>query len=152
MYDSRAATGAIEKYSNIGSHRYGKLLNWPDPVWPIWHYGIGLSDTHIFDTGAGWMAFEKVDAKFVIGVDHLHQPSQKVISRLKLALQKFEAWNYHLIGWNCEHLARLVATGEARCYGISPLSPLCGDGINYEANRIFKELSDQYSETRIEGM
>jgi hypothetical protein len=152
MYDSKAAIRDIESYSNPFSPRYGRLLNWPDAVWPIWHYGIGLSDTHIFDTGAVWRAFEKVDAKFVIGVDHLHQPDKKVIARLKLAVQVFESWKYHFIGWNCEHLARLSATGEARCYAIGPIFGLypVGDGINHDANRIFKESSDQSTETRWE--
>ncbi|MGB7440079.1 MAG: hypothetical protein WA919_03350 [Coleofasciculaceae cyanobacterium] len=32
---------------------YGCLLNWQNPPDPFWHYGIGLSDTQIFDTGRG---------------------------------------------------------------------------------------------------
>jgi acyl carrier protein len=151
MYDSKTAIEDIERCSNFDSPRYGRLLNWPDKT-GIWHYGIGLSDTYVFDTGAVWRAFEKFDAKFVIGVDNLHQPSEKVISRLKLAVQVFESWRYDFIGWNCEHLARLAATGEARCYAIGPILgvEVLGPGINHDANRIFKELSDQSTETRWE--
>jgi hypothetical protein len=32
---------------------YGRLFNWQNPPDPFWHYGIGLSDTHIFDPGQG---------------------------------------------------------------------------------------------------
>ena len=43
------ALNAINNSVNVKSKRYGKLLNWQGG--PIWHYGIGLSDDKIFDTG-----------------------------------------------------------------------------------------------------
>jgi len=42
------------------------------------------------------------------------------------------------LGWNCEHLARLAATGEAKCYPIGVFAFL-GDGINHDANRILRD-------------
>ena len=44
----------IDRMVNSSSERYGRLLNWQNPPDPFWHYGIGLSDTHIFDTGQGY--------------------------------------------------------------------------------------------------
>ena len=141
MHNTTSAINDIEKYADPTSSRYGKLLNWPDPVWPIWHYGIGLSDTYIFDTGKGWQAFQRVDAKEVIGVDHLHLASADVIDRLKKAVECFKSWSYHLLGWNCEHMSRLVATQEARCYAIGPVLGLrlAGDGVNHDADKLFAE-------------
>ncbi|TBR58001.1 hypothetical protein BLD44_017710 [Mastigocladus laminosus UU774] len=43
----------IDRLTNPSSQRYGRLLNWQNPPDPFWHYGIGLSDMHIFDTGRG---------------------------------------------------------------------------------------------------
>ena len=43
----------IDELTDPSSNRYGKLLNWQNPPDPFWHYGIGLSGIHIFDTGRG---------------------------------------------------------------------------------------------------
>ena len=143
MYDEIHALSEIESYADNRSWRYGQLLNWPDPIWPIWHYGIGLSDSHIFDTGGCWRAFEKGDARRVIGVDHLLFPPQTIVNRLRIAVTCFKSWDYHLIGWNCEHLARLVATGNAISYEVRS-KLICGDGINYDANHLLsKSLEDR---------
>ncbi|WP_199336753.1 hypothetical protein [Oscillatoria sp. FACHB-1407] len=52
---------AIDRLTDPSSRRYGRLLNWQNPLDPFWHYGIGLSDTHIFDTGRGLRPFEKYE-------------------------------------------------------------------------------------------
>lgn len=106
----------IEYYADSDSPRYGRLLNWQNSYDPFWHYGIGLSDTHIFDTGQGLQPFERQDARFVIGVDHIAFEPSQAIARLKHALHVFGHWEYNLFGWNCEHLGRLIATDEPRCY------------------------------------
>ncbi|MBD2462264.1 hypothetical protein H6G89_14545 [Oscillatoria sp. FACHB-1407] len=107
---------AVDRFADSSSRRYGSLLNWQNPLDPFWHYGIGLSDTHIFDTGRGLRPFSKLDAKFVINVDHIVFEPKQTIERLKHALYVFKDWEYTLTGWNCEHLARLVATDRPRCY------------------------------------
>jgi hypothetical protein len=53
----------IDRLANPLSKRYGQLLNWQNLPDPFWHYGIGLSDTHIFDTGRGLRQFKKNEAK-----------------------------------------------------------------------------------------
>lgn len=106
----------IDLHIRPEDQRYGQLLNWQNSPDPFWHYGIGLSDHHIFDTGRGWLPFEKADANLVLGVEHLLFQPSVVIQRLKHSLHCFARWEYNLTGWNCEHLARLVATDQARCY------------------------------------
>ncbi len=131
----------IDLLVNPSSSRYGKLLNWQNLFDPFWHYGIGLSDTHIFDTGQGLGAFERSAAKFVVGVDQLAFPPDQTIKRLKHALCAFADWNYTLPGWNCEHLARLIATDQPRCYQSSPLWWLCDmtpEGDHKTAQQVFQ--------------
>ena len=107
------------------SKRFGQLLNWQNPPDPFWHYGIGLSETHIFDTGQGLCPFERSDAKFVMGIEDISFEPHKTIDRLKHALNVFADWQYNFMGWNCEHLGRLIATDQPRCYQGSPLWWLC---------------------------
>jgi hypothetical protein len=59
----------INRLANPLSERYGRLLNWQNPSDPFWHYGIGLSDVHIFDTGRGLRPFERSEAKYVVGIE-----------------------------------------------------------------------------------
>lgn len=131
---------AIDYLVNPSSSRHGKLLNWQNPFDPFWHYGIGLSDTHIFDTGKGLCPFERGDAKFVNGIEHLAFLPDQTIKRLKHALSIFSNWEYTLPGWNCEHLGRLIATGQPRCYQSSPIWWLCNmtpEGDHKTAKQIF---------------
>jgi hypothetical protein len=132
---------AIDHLVDPSSNRYGKLLNWQNPLDPFWHYGIGLSDTHIFDTGQGLCPFERGEARFVVGVDHLAFPPDQTIRRLKHALSVFAGWEYTLTGWNCEHLGRLIATDQPRCYQSVPIWWLCdmtSEGDHKTAQQIFR--------------
>lgn len=105
----------IIDHLNWSSCRCGRLLNWQRHSDPFWHYGIGLSDTIIFDTG-GLQPFERVNAKFVELSESEFISPKKVIRRLCHAVDYFSSWHYNLLGWNCEHFGRLVATGKPRCY------------------------------------
>lgn len=124
------------------SPRYGRLLNWQNPPGPFWHYGIGLSDLEIFDTGQGLRAFQREEAKLVIlsGDEAIAPPI--VIRRLSTAAEFFDSWKYNFLGWNCEHLARLVATGKARCYQSQSIWWACdltSKGDHRSAARLFEE-------------
>ena len=124
------------------SDRYGRLLNWQNPPDPFWHYGIGLSDTHIFDTGQGLRPFERKEAKLVIGIDDIAFEPAQVIDRVKQSLHVFSDWEYNFVGWNCEHLGRLVATDRPRCYQSSFLWWMCNmspDGDHKTAQQIFRD-------------
>lgn len=117
------------------------LLNWRNPPDPFWHYGIGLSDSEIFDTGQGLSVFKREEAKLVIGIKDIAFSPDQVIRRLKHALIVFKDWEYNYLGWNCEHLARLVSTGRPRCYqskGIWMLCNMTPDGDHKSAREVFE--------------
>jgi hypothetical protein len=131
----------IDRLTNLSSQRYGRLLNWQNPPDPFWHYGIGLSDMHIFDTGRGLCPFEKSEAKLVLGIDHIAFEPKQTVERLKHALHVFADWEYTFTGWNCEHLGRLIATDQPRCYQSSPvwwLFDMTPEGDHKTAHQIFQ--------------
>lgn len=130
----------IDALADPSSHRYGQLLQWQNVLNPVWHYGIGLSDTHIFDTGGLLRPFESRNGTRVLGIDPLAFSPEHTIERAKQALTVFAAWNYNLLGWNCEHLGRLIATDQPRCYQSRPVWWLCNltpAGDHKTAHRIF---------------
>ncbi|WP_204141296.1 hypothetical protein [Halomicronema sp. CCY15110] len=139
-----AKVNAILQSLDSTSQFYGKLLNWQGAD-SFWHYGIGLSDTHIFDTGRGWQPFERhyVDAKFVLGIDDITYPPDKTIKRLIHALRCFKNWEYGLLGWNCEHLGRLAATNQPMSYEVKrqpwPIPQLNHDGWHPTAERDLRD-------------
>ncbi|EDX75489.1 hypothetical protein MC7420_1407 [Coleofasciculus chthonoplastes PCC 7420] len=131
----------IDCLADPSSQRYGYLLNWQNPFDPFWHYGIGLSDTHIFDTGRGLCPFERKEAKFVIGIDPIAFEPKQTIERLKYALCVFGSWEYTVPGWNCEHLGRLIATDQPRCYQSQFIWWLCDmtpEGEHKTAHQVFR--------------
>lgn len=134
----------IDRHSDSTSQRYGQLLNWQDLPNPFWHYGIGLSDLYIFDP-VKRCAFQKKHAKFVLGIDSIAFPPTKTIERLK-HVGVFADWNYNVAGWNCEHLSRLIATGQPRCYQSKPMWRLCNltpEGDHKTARLVFEKYLDQ---------
>jgi len=116
----------LEVDTDLSSPFFGRLLNWSHG-WSelsIWHYGIGLSSDTIFDTGRGLCVFKPdFEPKFVIGVEEVHFSPTKTVQRLLHALDVFKDWQYGLLGWNCEHLARLVATGDPVSYEVLKSPP-----------------------------
>jgi uncharacterized protein YjbI with pentapeptide repeats len=135
----------IDKLSDHNSQRYGRLLNWQNSPDPFWHYGIGLSNTHIFDTGAGLCPFERHDAKAVMGIEHIAFTPDQTIERLKQALCVFENWDYSFLGWNCEHFGRLIATDEPKCYQSSILWWLSGQTPNGQHKTAHSILRDHFN-------
>lgn len=117
--------GLIDYLVVPSSNRYGRLLNWQNPSDPFWHYGIGLSDIYIFDTGRGLCPFKGKEAKYVVGIEHIAFQPEQTIERLKHALRVFSDWEYTLPGWNCEHLGRLISTDRPRCYQSKHIWWLC---------------------------
>jgi hypothetical protein len=133
---------AVECLVEPSSKRYGRLLNWQNSPDPFWHYGVGLSDTHIFDTGQGLRPFERKEAKLVVGINDIAFEPKQTIERLKQALHVFSGWEYTFAGWNCEHLGRLIATDQPRCYQSSFLWWLCDmspEGDHKTAQQIFQD-------------
>lgn len=103
---------SIERHIDRNSKYYGNLLKWEDSRNNNWHYGIGLSDTHIFDTGKSLKVLKRynVDAMYVYGIDPFNP--DETIERLKYALRCFASKPFDPITWNAEHLALLVVTNR----------------------------------------
>jgi len=120
----------IKNCCNRQSDYYGKLVNWHSDG--VWHYGIGLSDDYIFDLGGNLDVFEKGDRKISFVKEVRHFSPDQTIQRLAHALSCFKDWHYGLLGWNCEHYSRLVATNVAICYQVkkSPLAFLNHGGYH----------------------
>jgi hypothetical protein len=123
---------ALKDFLNPKSKRYGSLLNWQNPSDPFWHYGIGLSDRYIFDTGKGLQLFEKKDAKVVEGIEGIVFSPQQTIERLIHACTVFEDWTYSGLGWNCE-------PKSYQCQWTWWLSDLMPNGEHKTARQVFRE-------------
>jgi acyl carrier protein len=138
----------VDRLVDPSSKRYGRLLNWQNSPDPFWHYGVGLSDTHIFDTGQGLCPFERTDANFVVGIEDIAFSPEQTIERLKQALYVFSGWEYNFTGWNCEHLGRLISTDQPRCYQSGFLWWLCNmspEGDHKTARQIFQDHLNKIS-------
>lgn len=101
------------------------------------HYGLGLSDRYFFNTGPqDWRVIE-MSAKRPWRVTGIPGYSpDKIMGRLRVALEIFADWPYDLGRWNCEHFGRLLVTGDPVCYQISYipiLSSWLGGGRNLKA-------------------
>lgn len=138
----KTTIAAIDALAEPSSHRYGQLLQWQNFLNPVWHYGIGLSDTHILDTGGILRPVESRNGTRVLGIDHLAFAPEQTIERAKQALYVFAGWDYNLLGWNCEHLGRLIATDQPRCYQSRPVWFLCNltpNGDHKTAQRLLRD-------------
>jgi hypothetical protein len=134
----------IEGKANPNSKVYGKLLEWQEGS--IDHYAIGLSDDYMFSPGGIFSVIQT--SKYTLKLTPTKAlPPHLVIQRLIYALDCFKTWNYGLLGWNCEHYARLVATNEALSYQVkfSPLAFLNNGGYHPEAVNIFQKYLQQRS-------
>jgi hypothetical protein len=132
----------IERLVDPSSSGYGRLLNWQNPPDLFWHYGIGLSNTHIFDTGRALCPVERKEAKFVTGIEEIAFEPKPTIERLKQALHVFATWKYNNTGWNSEHLARLIVTDQPRCYQSISIWMLCDlspEGDHKTAHKVFRD-------------
>ncbi len=117
--------------ANNRSHpHYGRLLQQRDLHNPnILHYSVQLNDRE----SIGWEPIQagkgKATGKLAIWeIDwHRFQPDRSphwhgewIEKALHLSVREFhENWQYDLYRFNCEHWARLVSTGDCRCYQIA---------------------------------
>ena len=132
----------IETKANSGSKLYGKLLEWQEGC--ANHYAIGLSDDYMFSPG-GIFAVIRTSKYQLKMTPTKALESNLVIKRLIYALDCFKTWDYGLLGWNCEHYSRLVATNEALSYQVkfSPLAFLNHGGYNPDAVNLFQKYLKQ---------
>ncbi|MEB3310078.1 MAG: hypothetical protein VKJ02_07565 [Snowella sp.] len=133
-------------YENIdrNSQFYGRLVNWYEGI--AWHYGIALKDNLIFDTG-GFSIFERNSNEFFQVPDCQIYTPDETIERLCYSLVCFREWNYGLLGWNCEHLARLIASDMPISYEVKkcpfPIPQMNHDGWHPSAKDIFQKFIDE---------
>lgn len=137
----------LEVYRSIDtkSKYYGQLVNWYKMG--VWHYGIGINDDFIFDT-ASYTLFNRMglDVRLVPNVQKFS--AAETIERLYAAMMCFRDWDYGLLGWNCEHFARLVATDEAISYEVKkapfPIPQLNHDGWHPQASKLLNDYRESY--------
>ena len=105
------------------------------------HYHITISDTHAFNFGANGFAVFPIpsEAKTASHVSLLDR--KQVLDRCLIAYQLFQDWQYGFLGWNGEHFARLVTTGEAISYQVkeSLLAFLNQNGYHPEATEMMNK-------------
>ena len=54
-----------------------------------------------------------------------HWQKEQINKALHVSVKEFhENWNYELYRFNCEHWARLISTGDCRCYQIAEFKKL----------------------------
>jgi len=94
----------------------------------FWHYGVALSSTHAISWGPqttgnphtlGQLVIHELGPLFQ---DAIHVPYLKptdILANLIASVPAFHLrWNYGFQGWNCEHWARLVVSGQPICYQV----------------------------------
>ena len=122
--------------NNFFHPEYGRLLYHRDLQNPnILHYSVQLNNSESLawepshsdrqkDTGRlaiwyiDWERFQPAQ-----WVTHLEKEQIKKALHVSLA-QLHENWQYELFRFNCEHWARLVTTGDCRCYQITEFKKL----------------------------
>jgi hypothetical protein len=116
-----AIMNKISQYWNPKAKRCGRLLHKRD--W-VFHYGVGLSNEKMIS----WSGLENGSKGSLVIHDIAPDywdaqwisllPKAQVYRNILGSVSAFhnERWHYHFLGWNCEHWARLAATGQPICY------------------------------------
>lgn len=121
--------------SNLSHPDYGRLLQHCDRYNPhILHYSIQLNDRDSLawePVGGGKKKDRGKLAIWPIDWTHFqvdrtsHLDRNRVNRSMHVSVAEFhEQWQYELYRFNCEHWARLVATGDCRCYQIAEFKKL----------------------------
>ncbi|WP_086689307.1 serine/threonine-protein kinase [Nostoc sp. T09] len=108
---------------------------------PTLHYHITISNTHAFNFGGNGFAVFPIPHKAKTARNVKFLDRKEVLDRCLIAYELFKDWHYGVLGWNCEHFARLVTTDEAISYQVkkSPLAFLNNNGYHPLA----KEMMDK---------
>jgi hypothetical protein len=122
--------------NNLSHPHYGRLLHHRDLQNPkILHYSVQLNESDSIgwepvrcdrqkDTGR--LAIWSIDWNRFQPAKWVTQWERERINRaLHVSVKEFhECWQYELFRFNCEHWARLVATGDCRCFQIAEFKQL----------------------------
>lgn len=121
--------------SNRSHPHYGRLLQHRDRQnQNILHYSVQLNDRDSLawepvragkqkDTGR--LAIWSIDWHHFQPDRSPHWQREQIEKALHISVKEFhENWRYELYRFNCEHWARLVSTGDCRCYQIGEFKKL----------------------------
>ena len=120
---------------NLSHPDYGRLLQHRDRNNPnILHYSVQLNDWESLawepvhggkEKDTGRLAIWQIDWQYFQVDRTLPQDKERVNRSMHISAKEFhEQWQYELYRFNCEHWARLVATGDCRCYQIAEFKKL----------------------------
>ncbi len=96
---------------------YSSLNDFDSLAWEPVHSGQEKDTGRIAVWPIDWNHFQP---------DHSpHQKKERINQALHTSVKEFhESWHYELYRFNCEHWARLIATGDCRCYQIAEFKKL----------------------------
>jgi len=103
----------------------GQLILRPSGVW---HYGVALSDSYAMSLGpvrSGWFALGQLevhplDEAFSVATQVAYLAKSEIYANLLASASAFHhVWHYGFQGWNCEHWARLVVSGDPISYQLA---------------------------------
>jgi hypothetical protein len=108
------------------SPRCGRLIQRLNRVW---HYSVALSDSWAIEwgpeggpglAGEGRLTVHSITPEFFDTKKVAYLPLPDIYANLIASVTAFHgAWRYGMHGWNCEHWARLVVSGEAVSYQVA---------------------------------
>jgi hypothetical protein len=106
--------------------RSGRLIYRPQGYL---HYGVAVSDSFMISWGPskpgsledlGILTLEPLSSDLVDARHVSYQCKERIFLNLIASIPAFHArWRYGMQGWNCEHWARLVTTGDPVSYQIA---------------------------------
>ena len=120
---------------NLSHPDYGRLLQHRDRNNPnILHYSIQLNDWESLawepicggkEKDTGRLAVWQIDWNHFQFDQTRSQDREQVNRLMHVSVNEFhKKWQYELYRFNCEHWARLVSTGDCRCYQIAEFKKL----------------------------
>src|SRR5262245_55472334 len=119
--DKEQLIAEILKHWRPSHSRCGKLVQRRDA---FWHYSVAVSNTHALAWSGiphetGHMTMHEIGPEFTETVNVVYLFRDQVRDNLIASVFAFHnVWQYGW-GWNCEHWARLVATGEPKSYQVA---------------------------------
>jgi hypothetical protein len=140
---------ALKKVWKPDDERCGHLVQRHEVVW---HYSVALSNDMAVAWGGaphhtGSMRMHAIDPRFTDTINVTYLPIADIYLNLLGSVLAFhENWNYG-VGWNCEHWARLVSTGQPKSYQVSQcllgILDMLGFGWRGEAIAYLASHTDQ---------
>jgi hypothetical protein len=95
----------------------------------VWHYGVVVSDLRAVSWGpvarGKWFALGQLEVHpleqaFAVATQVPYLPKPQIYANLLASVPAFHhVWHYGFHGWNCEHWARLVVSGDPVSYQLA---------------------------------